>query len=556
MYKLKRISIHTLILILVFLCKINAQQSKVLERPNIVFITTDYTRGIDLPNMGSPFLKAPSIEKLSNEGAVFSRHSCVTPVCMPARASIVTSMYAHDHGLWDNQGISIKKPEWPFLIRDLKKAGYTTAGIGKMHFHPFKADYDFDIRISLEGKDRDYRDDDYEAYLVENGSSRKEIRSKYVGNGRPQGQDFYPWHLDEKLHADYFVGEKSVETIKKGLLIKDKPWFMWVSFTGPHNPWNPPQRFFDLYENVEVPTGDFVEGELKNKPIDYTRHRYGYGGDLLKIYDTIQSKEARKGFRRQLRIGHYASLSFVDEQIGRVIDELKSNDLLENTIIVFTSDHGSALFDNEMLHKGSSFPSQSLVPMVVWAPSHIEPGIRNGFTSHVDFYPTFMELAGGEIHPKAAGKSFVKVLRSKSKKVNDFTVIESGLVTSLMTDDWLIGFSHISKQIELYNLKQDPMCHFNIAERSENRDVIKRLRKTLVDWRRDQSPGLDVGDDPLYWNIGVLGNEQTTVKLWNAYVRSYRELTQIDEDRPGVVGEQAEKVLESVYSLPKANEKN
>ncbi|WP_299556353.1 sulfatase-like hydrolase/transferase [Seonamhaeicola sp.] len=522
------------------------EKAKIFEKPNIVFITTDYTRGVDLPAMGASFLKAPAIEKLGKEGAVFSKHNCITPVCSPARASIATSLYAHDHGLWDNQGLSIKKPEWPFLMRELQAAGYTTAGIGKMHFHPFKADYNFDIRISLEGKDRDYRDDDYEAYLVKNGTSRKAIREKDIGTDLPSGQAFYPWHVDEILHPDYFVGEKSVETIKNGALTQDKPWFMWVSFTGPHNPWNPPKRYFDLYKDVEVPTGHFVEGELKNKPIDYTRHRYGYGGNLMNIYDTIQSPEAKEAFRRDLRIGHYASLSFVDEQINRVLQQLKEQNLLKNTIVIFTSDHGSALFDNEMMHKGSPFPTQSLVPMVVWAPEYIEAGIREGFTSHVDIYPTLLELAGGEIHPKAAGKSFVSMLNSKNEKIHDFTVIESALVTSLMADDWLIGFSHISKQIELYDLNKDPMCHYNVANIESNKSVIQKLQNMLVNWRREQSPELEVGGNPLYWTMDVLGNEESTTRLWNSYVRAYKRLTKIDEKKPGVVGQSAIEVLKNI----------
>ena len=539
-------------LFILFFCSCKeVEQNKIsekteIERPNIVFITTDYTRGADLPVMGASFLKAPAIEKLSKEGAVFSRHSCVTPVCMPARASIVTSLYAHDHGLWDNQGLSIKKEEWPFLMRDLKREGYITAGIGKMHFNPFKADYNFDIRISLEGKDRDYRDDDYETYLVENGTSRKAIRDRYVDSGLPSGQDFYAWNVDEKLHPDYFVGEKSVETINSGVFTKENPWFMWVSFTGPHNPWNPPQRFLDMYKDEEIPTGDFIEGELKDKPIDYSRHRYGYGGDLLAIYDSIPSEEAKKVFRKKLRTAHYGSLSFVDEQIGRVIDQLKARDLLENTIIIFTSDHGSALFDNEMMHKGSPFPTQSLVPMVVWGPEYITPGIRNGFTSHIDIYPTLIELANGQIHQKASGKSFVSMLNSVNEKISDFTVIESALVTSLMTDDWLIGFSHISKQIELYDLNKDPMCHYNIAKVDKNIRVIDELQKKLVKWRREQSPEMEIGDDPLFWDIEVLGNPESTTKLWKSYVKAYEHLTTIKDERPGVVGNRAKDVLESI----------
>ena len=515
------------------------------KRPNILFITTDYTRAADLELLEG-VLKMPAVKALYDEGAVFVRHSCVSPICMPARASIVTGLYPHTHSLWDNQSIAIKKPEWPFLMRDLKKVGYTTAGIGKMHFHPFKADYDFDVRISLEGKDRDYRDDDYEKYLEKHGTSRKEIRERYVAKDRPQGQDFYPWHVDEKLHPDYFVGEKAVGTIKSGSINDDRPWFMWVSFTGPHNPWNPPQRYLDQYRDMEdLPTGDFVEGELKIKPIEYTRHRYGYGGNLLKIYDGL-NKDEKKTFRKELRAAYYASLAFIDEQIARVVQELKNRDLLKNTLVVFTSDHGSALFDNEMLHKGSPFPTQSLVPMVVWGPGLVKQGIREGFTSHVDLYATFMELARGEIHPMAKGKSMLGILAEEKKKIKDFVVIESALVTSLMNDRWLVGFHHVAKQIELYDLEKDPMCHTNLASDPETHSLIAELQKTLVQWRRAQNPERIIGDDPLHWNLEVLGDAEKLEGLKNNYIKAYNYLTTLDESNPGIVGKKAEVIVQQI----------
>ncbi|MFS4418011.1 sulfatase [Maribacter sp. 2307ULW6-5] len=527
--------------------KATKNNEAVAQKPNILFITTDYTRGADMDEL-SGILKMPTVKKLYDEGAVFTRHSSVSPICMPARASIVTGMYPHSHSLWDNRSISIKKPDRPFLMRDLQKLGYTTVGIGKMHFNPFGADYDFDVYQSLEGKDRDYRNDDYEKYLEEHGTSRKEIRKNHVDNGRPPGQDFYPWHIAEKLHPDYFVGEMAVETITDGAINKEKPWFMWVSFTGPHNPWNPPKRFFEDYPPAKMPDAKFMEGELKNKPIEYTRHRYGYGRDLLSIYDKLPGEEQEQ-FRKQVKAAHFASLGFVDEQIGRVMAALKDKNLLENTIVIFTSDHGSALFDNEMLHKGSPFPTQSLVPMLVWGPKYIVPGIRNGFTSHVDVYPTFIELAGGIASSKVEGESFFGSLKSDNHKTQDFVVIESAMVSSLMTYDLLLGFHHISKEIELYDLQKDPMCHYNVADVSDNTEVVNELKKTLVDWRREKSPDLQIGEDPLQWGLEILGDSVEMSKLKNSYLKAYERLAEIDELRPGILGGGALEVIGKIGYL-------
>jgi arylsulfatase A-like enzyme len=464
---------------------------------------------------------------------------------MPARATIATGHYPHAHGLWDNRQIPVRQEGLPFLITDLKRNGYQTVGIGKMHFHPFQADYDYDLRISLEGKDVAHRDDDYEHYLAERGTSRRQIKA-LEGDGPlklPRGQSFFDWPLDEELHADAFVGRKTHETIRNDSLAKDKPWFTWVSFTGPHNPWNAPQRLADIYRNMnDLPTGDFVAGELNSKPLDYTRHRYGYGGNLFAVYDQA-SEEEKLQIRRGIRVGHYAHLSFIDEWLGKIVKELDEKGQLENTLVIFTSDHGSALFDNEMLHKGSSFPTQSMVPFVVWQPGVVKPGIRNHFSSHADLYATFMELAGEENPTPTEGKSLVRMLLSADAKVHDFTVVESTLVTSIITERWLAGFHHITRETELYDLQADPMCHDNIADVPENADLIGRLRQQLVDWRRSLvSPGERIGEDPLQWD-GELGDPAIVEQYRNGYLKQFTRLIDLDESRPGKTGRAAARIL-------------
>ena len=516
------------------------------QPPNILFITTDYTRGADLPVMGANFVKAPHIDRLCREGAVFTRHACVNPICMPARASWVTGMYPHSHSLWDNEAISIKKESWPFLLRDLQVSGYQTVGVGKMHFYPFDGDYNFDTRISLEGKDRSYRDDDYEAYLEQHGLSRKIIRN---GSGRwklPQGQDIYDWPFEEALHADGFVGKKAAEIIDSNAFASDKPWFFWVSFTGPHNPWNPPERSSNMYKgNPGLPTGDFLPGELKDKPIEYTRHRYGYGGNLFHRYDSLDTDDQLK-LRHDLRAAHYGSLSFIDEQIGNILSALDEKKQLSNTFVIFSSDHGSALFDNEMLHKGAHFPNQSIVPFVVWHPKKVIPGKRTHFSSHVDILPTLLEIAGGQLHPAMEGHSLVPMFRDPSLQIDSFIVLESTLVTSIMTKEWLTGFHHISKEIDLYSLRDDPMCHHNLATNPAYQPVINKMRRDLVAWRRKLSPAKVISDDPLTWDDDLLGDPKEIDKYRQRYIQEYRALTLINERRPGIVGSLADNILKRI----------
>lgn len=531
--------------LLFFLLSCN-EKNNLPEKPNILFITTDYTRGVDMPTVGAPFIQMPTVEKWSQEGAVFTRHSSVSPICMPARATIVTGAYPHTHNLWDNTSISVKKEGQPFLITELKKQGYTTVGIGKMHFHPFKADYDYDYRVTLEGKDRNYRDDDYEAYLAEHGSSRQAIKNaKHKDPNIPPGMGYFDWDLDEKLHPDAFVGIKTREAIQKDVLKKDNPWFMWVSFTGPHNPWNAPKRYASIYREMEdLPEADFTKGEIDQKPIDYTRHRYGYGGGLMQHHDTLTATE-QKDLRRKVRAAHYGMLSYIDEQLAQVVAELEKKDLLKNTIIVFSADHGSALFDNEMLHKGSPFPTQSIVPFIVWYPGFVKPGKRDNFSSHADVYATFLELAGIENIPQTEGSSLVPMLRSPKTEIHDCVVIESAMVTSIMTKDWLMGVHHISKEIELYDLWQDPMCHYNLAGEEGYQTIIEDLRGRLVNWRKERANGASVNEDPLQW-YAELGDTAQVNKYWKRYTNEYKRLVNIPDEKPGITGKVAAAIVKKL----------
>ena len=522
---------------------------KKLVRPTILFLTTDYTRAADLPVTGAPFLKAPAIEKLCNEGAVFRQHSCVSPICMPARASIVTGHYPHSHGLWDNRSVATRKGDRAFLISELKECGYQTVGIGKMHFYPRFADYDYDIRVSLEGKDVAYRNDDYEKYLESKGTSRRILKEENKGNGLPSGQSYADWTFDEELHADAFVGNKALEVIEKKQLSDEKPWFMWVSFTGPHNPWNAPKRWADYYRAMtDLPNGEFVEGELDNKPIDYTRHRFGYGGDLMRIYDK-SSETQKKEIRHNTRASHYGLLSFIDEYLQRIIAELEKQNKLNNTLIIFTSDHGSGLFDNDMLHKGASFPMHSLVPFVAWAPGYVEPGMRDHFSNHVDLYATFMELAGVENVKYNEGRSMVSMFYSDKSKVNEFNIIESTMVTSIMTDNWLAGFHHITGEKELYNRKADPMCHYNLVNDEESKEIILTLEEQLVDWRRTLAGEHEIiGEDVTKWRSEI-GDSALIQKYFKGYMKSFNHLANMPDSAVGKTGKAAKLILEASSNL-------
>jgi len=497
------------------------------KKPNILFVQTDYQRGVDGPSLGTDFLKMPAMERLCREGAVFSRHISTSPICMPARFCWVTGQYPHTHGQWDNY-----KRSWPQgscnLMRLLKDLGYNTVGVGKMHFHPWDGMHGFDRRI-IAGGQGNRALDDYDTFLRGHGLDRGkllEIEGKF---GMTGGQAVYDWPYDEALHIDNYVGNQARGVIERGEL--KGPWFLWVSFPGPHNPWNPPAEYSKPYlEMDDLPIGNTFDGELKTKPIDYTRHRYGYG---RKVFDIIDGQpEKRREMLRAIRAAHYGNLTLIDEQVGRIIKALESRGELDDTVVIWSSDHGSALGNHDMLHKGTHFDTDVRVPFVVRHPKTVTRGVRKGFSAHVDLLPTLVSLAGGTVPKQVEGKDLTPMLKDPSATVAEFAVMECTLATSIITSKWKMAFHHFNGEADLYDLENDPHELKNLAGKPQYAPVEEQLRKKLLEWRRALSPDMSIPDDPYKWRR-CLGPE---AEAWRQrYMKQYERLIEL-QGRPGKTG--------------------
>lgn len=491
------------------------------DKPNILFVQTDYQRGVDGPSLGSPFLRMPALDRLCREGAVFARHYSTSPICMPARYTWVTGQYPHTHGQWDNY-----KRSWPegspMLVQLLREGGYHTVGVGKMHFHPWNRMTGYDRRIIHEGK-HNMVPDDYEKFLNVHGHSRSEFLKNYGG-----AMAVCDWPWEESLHHDVFVGAQARGVIERDEL--KSPWFLWVSFPGPHNPWDSPARYSQPYKQMFFPVGNTFPGELLTKPIDHTRHRYGYG---KKVFDEIDAHpEGRDEVIHAIRAGHYGNLTLIDKQLAGILQVLEKKGQLDNTVIIYSADHGSALGNHNMLHKGTHYDTDARVPFVVRYPKMIKPGVRNGFSSHVDLLATLVSLAGGTVPTEVEGKDLTPLLKDASKSVNDFAIVECTLATSIITDRWKIGFNHFNGDGDLYDLKSDPNELINLFDNPRYAGVRKMLAAKLVKWRQKLSPEMQIPQDPFQWRK-CLG---PVVKLWrDNYMKGYIRMSKI-ESRPGKVG--------------------
>lgn len=446
------------------------------SRPNILFICTDYQRGVDGPSLGTPFLDMPAFYRLCKEGMVFTRHYSTAPICMPARYTWLTGRYPHYHGAWDNTRNWIPE-KTPILVELLKAAGYKTIGVGKMHVKPWNRDIGFDKWISVDRKRNGKRDavidDDYSKFLDQHGMNRwnylkLQSESEIFG--------VYDWPYDEKFHIDYYVGDQAKRIIKKNEL--KEPFLMWISFNGPHNPWDPPAEYSEPYKKMKLPLGNTFPGELATKPKDHTRVRNNYTPQVPRLIDA--NPERRDEIIHRIRAGHYGGLTYIDRQLEKIFNALEDKGLFDETIIIYSSDHGAHLGDHNLIHKGTHYDSSARVPFVVRYPKKIEPKQTDAFSSHVDLMPTLLDLADIPIQKSLEGKSLVPILSGKEESVQDKVFIEIRGTTSIVTDDWKMGINPKDQDGDLYDLKNDPNELYNLFGKPEYAEIQTKLVDEIV----------------------------------------------------------------------------
>jgi len=444
--------------------------SKQKEQPNILFICTDYQAGIDVPFVGYKFLQMPNLDRICREGKVFTRHYSTAPVCMPARYTWVTGTYPHTHGCWDNG--SPWPEQLPTMMDCLKKAGYYSLGIGKMHFSPWERMAGFDRRIIADrkgnGRGDNNRIDDYAKFLDKHGLTRWDYL-KFQSPGEDNIVGVYDWPYDEMLHIDHYVGEQAKSVIEKQEL--KEPWFLWVSFNGPHNPWDPPARCSEQYKKMDLPAA--IEDDLTIKPIDHTRVRYNYTRDVVDRID--RTPQERKKIINRIRAGHFGNLTFIDEQLGKILKALDETGQLDNTIIIYSADHGSCLGDHDLIHKGTFYDRSAIVPFIVRYPRKVKPSITDAFSSHVDVMPTILSIAGAALPVTIEGKDLKPLFYGKKKSIQDFLILEIRGGTGIVTDRWKMSIYPKTGDGELYDLKADPKEIHNLYNKPEYKEMKKNL---------------------------------------------------------------------------------
>ncbi len=374
--------------------------------PNILFITTDQMRKDAVGCYKNPVIYTPVLDGLAERGVRFERMFTAYPVCAPNRVSMITGRYPSIHHVTNN-GIYLPETEVT-LMSILRDAGYRTYGAGKMHFGPqwnFPADgsplIDPDPALAINpqppegafpwhGFDRvmlseDHRMGPYGDYLAGHGYNVwDELHSASYPQSATEASPF-----PEEHHQTTWITNQALRMLDEHPA--EEPFFLWLSFVHPHHPFNPPSPYDQMYDPADMPLPVWHPGEVELWPDAY-RDKYFAKGNGHEAVGLNQFKE--EDWRR-IKAYYYGMVSQIDKNIGRVLENLEEKGLMENTLVVFTSDHGEMLGDHHLLFKGTTYDCVTNVPFIIQLPGGRFAGeARNQLCSTIDLMPTILELTG------------------------------------------------------------------------------------------------------------------------------------------------------------------
>ncbi|GAB3755549.1 sulfatase family protein [Microlunatus parietis] len=460
-------------------------------RPNVVFVITDQQRFDTINALGHDHVDTPNLDRLVREGTSFTRTYVSAPSCAPSRSSLFTGLYPHSFGVLRNE--EVWRHSW---VERLADSGYRCVNVGKMHTHPWETPLGFHERTVVENKDRfhpnvPFYHDQWDKALWTHGLTKP---TRAVHRTRPDYAErlgAFEWELPDDLHSDNFVAGHArwwLETYPG-----TEPFFLQIGFPGPHPPYDPVDRHLDAYRDRDVPLPVRDDVDLAQQPEvlqELRRHHEENDHDsVVHLADPTEEQSLRQ--RR-----HYlANVSQIDEQLGLIMGALEARGVLDDTVIIFTSDHGDCLGDHGHSQKWTMYEASVRVPAIVWGPG-IAAGQRiDALTAMMDLGPTVLELAGLEVPRWMEAQSLLPALRGEpwegreyvfSEHARDMILTGTELMTMVRDDRWKYVEFVDSDQGQLFDLTADPdelRTLWDAPADSEAGRAKARLADVISRWR-------------------------------------------------------------------------
>lgn len=455
----------------------------VLAQTHIILLVSDQHRSDALNCMGNPSVLSPNIDKLAQDGTLFLNGYSSTPSSTPARAGLLTGCSPWRHGMLGYGRVGNQyQHEMPQMLSELN---YYTFGIGKMHWHPQKALHGFKTLLLDESGRAESPGfiSDYREWLQLQAPG---VNPDATGIGwNDHGAGVY--QLDERLHPTAWTGETASELIRN--YNQQQPLFLKVSFARPHSPYDPPQRLLDLYKDREIPAPYVGEwcGEW-SRPLD----------------PNTAAKDAPFGnfgdeYAQNSRRHYYASVTFIDEEVGKIVQALKEKGMYDNALICYVSDHGDMLGDHHHWRKTYPYEGSVHIPYIVKWPGKYQFEKGGKLPQPVelrDILPTFLEVAGSTVPTGIDGQSLIRLMEGKSGEWRRYIDLEHATCYSpdnywcALTDGQIkyVWRLHSGKE-ELFDLVNDPRELRNVSTQKKYQKKLQELRAEMVKHLSERGEG-------------------------------------------------------------------
>ncbi len=461
------------------------------ERPNILFIAIDDLRP-ELGCYGSPIAISPHIDQLASKGIRFDSAHCQLAVCNPSRVSLLTGLRPDSTKVW-TLDVRFREtiPNAVTLPQHFKQGGYHTVGFGKIFHNPWPDNISWSEPHSWPKNSRLWSD--------EAKNELKEFKAELKASGTPQpkidrlrARATEIVEIPDHAHIDGAITRQTIEAMNR-VAKQDKPFFLAAGFVRPHLPFVVPKKYWDLYEREDIPLA--AKTTLpQNAPSFAMNTMY----ELRDYFDYLKVPNPRDGSlteeqQRELKHGYLASVSFIDAQVGLLLEELKTLGLENNTIVVLWSDHGWKLGEHNSWCKQSNYEIDTRVPLIIYDPGAKGNGrATKSLVELVDLYPTLCDLTGIEIPKQLEGLSLKPILQNPDAAVKGAAISQfqrrqknrTLMGYAFRTDrwryvEWIDRATGKTVDRELYDHSSQSSESVSMAKNAEHSDLMNQLGKEL-----------------------------------------------------------------------------
>jgi arylsulfatase A-like enzyme len=484
------------------------------DRPNVILITTDQQRFDSVAINGSSFMKTPNMDRLGKEGVSFERAYCPNTVCTPSRNSIMTGLHLSRHGAYNIGTTAVDHR--PFLSNLLREQGYRTHHVGKAHWYPWGTENEETRALEENGAPLE-NFAGFETAEISIGHATGGVRGHYRKWVEDKGydpadfkEDYFlekdangtcDWDIPVELHSGAWLAERAVNFIKNH--DKKQPFYLNLGFQDPHHPHAVPKDYKNRVDPATIPLPDFSLQDEKNM-VEHTKHfhkgtinesrfrgEFAIAGNESAAWEPYFNDEHKA---RTTRAYYYTMVQLIDDQLGVILEALDQYGLTDNTLIIFTSDHGEMLGDHLIGQKGAMiYEGVTRVPLLIRYPKGFAPSQVEECVSLVDLAPTILDFLGIEDNIQRDGLSL------KDRLQDGLELNRSGVRIEYkeepdrirykcwVTSEWKLAVYLGEDFGELYDLRNDPKEQNNLFDSADHQGVkTKLLIEMLNDMERSE----------------------------------------------------------------------